>query len=211
MVVGILLSGGSSRRMGIDKASMLIAGVPCARRVGSVLQAVAIRSIEVGPGVSGLPATSEKPAGRGPLAALAAGVEVLASQEPFGPALVVACDLPFLTESVLWTLARWPGNHSVVPVVEGRSQPLCARWSATDLSAVATLVAAGRRAMSALLERPEVEFVDQNRWPGGLDGRAFADVDTPEDLERLGLPRFASMPRARGAGTPDTANFPSLP
>jgi len=190
MVVGILLSGGSSRRMGIDKASMLVAGVPCGVRVASALQSVAIRSIEVGPGGSGLPSVWEQPPGRGPLAAVAAGAEALTGHAALAhPALVVACDLPFLTDSVLATLASWPGSHSVVPVVEGQAQTLCARWSVTDLAAVAALVVSGRRAMSALLERPGVELVDEIRWPGGLDRRAFADVDTPDDLQRLGLPR----------------------
>ncbi len=187
MITGILLTGGSSRRMGFDKASMLVDGIPCARRVATVLRGVAAEAVEVGLGISGLEAIEEEPRGAGPLVALCAGARALRASGHALPALVVACDLPLITEAVLRDLARWPGTNSVVPVVDGRPQPLCARWSAADLFAASDLVAEGRRSMHALLARPGVLLVDEHNWPRGVDRRVFADVDAPEDLARLGL------------------------
>ncbi len=129
-VAGILLTGGTSRRMGFDKASIPIGGVPCAARVAKVLRAVVAHAVEVGPGTSGLPAVREEPPGGGPLVAVCAGARALEESGSTRPALVVACDLPLVTESVLRTLADWPGSRSVVPMIGGRPQPLCARWSA---------------------------------------------------------------------------------
>ncbi len=100
---------------------------------------------------------------------------------------MLACDLPLVTETVLRTLADWQGRHSVVPIIDGRPQPLCARWSFQDLEASADLVAAGMRSMQSLLDRQDVELVTEDRWPGQVDRRAFTDVDTPADLERLAL------------------------
>ena len=173
--------------MGFDKASIPIGGVPCAARVAKVLRAVVAHAVEVGPGTSGLPAVREEPPGGGPLVAVCAGARVLEESGSTGPALVVACDLPLVTESVLRTLADWPGSRSVVPMIGGRPQPLCARWSAPDLEAAADLVGAGMRSMQSLLDRQDVELVTEDRWPGGVDRRAFTDVDTPADLERLAL------------------------
>jgi hypothetical protein len=59
-VAGMLLTAGSSRRMGVDKASIVIGGRACAETVGSRLSAVADPSIEVGPGRSGLNAFADE-------------------------------------------------------------------------------------------------------------------------------------------------------
>ena len=47
--------------------------------------------------------------------------------------LVVATDLPRLTQGLVAWLARYPSLDSVVPVDGGHPQPLCARYSAADL------------------------------------------------------------------------------
>lgn len=56
---GLLLTGGASRRMGADKALLEIGGRRLADRGASVLAAVCHPVLEVGPGVSGLPAVRE--------------------------------------------------------------------------------------------------------------------------------------------------------
>lgn len=197
--------------MGFDKATMAIDGVPCAVRVGTLLRHVVADALEVGPGVSGLPAVQESSPGSGPLVALCGGVERLRAAGIESPTLVVACDLPLLSEAVLRTLAEWPGKCSVVPVVDGHPQPLCARWSTTDLRAAIELAATGARSMRALLDRPGVELVDEARWPGRLDRRALADVDTPADLEQLGLVRTGSAWGLARAPTGGSDRGPSLP
>ena len=187
-VAGILLTGGESRRMGFDKATVSIDGVPSAERIARLLRDVVTLAFEVGPGVSGLPAVSEQHPGSGPLVAMCAGARALRHARHGGPALVLACDLPLVTDAVLRTLANWPGDGSVVPVLDGNPQPLCARWSAEDLAATAGLVDVGRRAVKALLERPGVTLLDEASWPEDMEATAFTDVDTPHDLDRLGLP-----------------------
>lgn len=187
-VGGILLTGGLSQRMGSDKALLEVDGLPNAVRLAGVLRQVAAPVVEVGPGRSGLLAVTEEPAGSGPLVALSAGAALLERLGHAGPALVLACDLPFVDAEALEVLVAWPEGGSVVPVAGGQPQPLCARWSASDLRWAARLVEAGERSMKALLNRPGVEFVDEEQWPGREPaGRVFADVDTAEDLRRLGL------------------------
>lgn len=183
----MLLTGGASRRMGFDKASLSIEGIPNAERLARVLCQVVTPVIEVGPGTSGLAAVVEDPPGSGPLVATAAGATALHDVGHLGPSLVLACDLPLIDEAALRLLAGWPGGRSVVPVVDGYPQPLCARWSPEDLAAAADLVAAGERSMQALLARPEVILVDEADWSSTVRADAFSDVDSPADLERLGL------------------------
>jgi molybdenum cofactor guanylyltransferase len=189
-----VLTGGSSRRMGFDKATMLVEGRPGLDRVVGVLATVADPVIEVGPGRSVLPAVGEEPPGAGPLVALAAGWRALREGGHPGPVLVLACDLPLIDEQVLRLLAGWPSAASVVPVVAGRDQPLCARWSAADLDAVDGMVAAGERSLRRLLARPGVVRLGEQDWGPEVTARAFSDVDCPADAEGLGMSLSAPVP-----------------
>jgi len=173
-----VLTGGSSSRMGRDKATIRMSGETLASRTARILSAVASPCFEVGPGVSSLPALREDPPGSGPLAAIAAGASALAVGLP---ALVVACDLPRLDADLLRWLAGHPARGSVVPIWDGRPQPLCARWSATALGTVPRLVAAGARSMHVLLDRPGTVLVA----PPDRLVTALADVDTPEQLAEV--------------------------
>ncbi len=185
---GIVLTGGRSRRMGMDKATLVVGGVPCAVRVATVLGSVAAPLVEVGPGHTGLLRAPEERPGEGPLAALVDGARALAALGYVGGALVVACDLPAVTPAALSMLTSWPNDRTVVPVVAGRPQTLCARWSADALDQAAGLVEGGERSVRSLLAHLDPEAVvllDETRWPVGVDASAFTDVDTPEDLDRI--------------------------
>jgi molybdenum cofactor guanylyltransferase len=193
-VAGLLLTGGASQRMGFDKALMLVDGAPNAARLAIALRTAAAPTCEVGPGVSGLPAIQETPRGAGPLVAICAGARHLRSLGHDGPVEVLACDLPFMTSEVISELCAWPARGSVVPVVAGHPQPLCARWSQTDLLAGETLVRAGQRSMKALLARPGITFPTEGEWAEARKAgvnilRSFSDADSPADLTALGLPQ----------------------
>ena len=185
-VAGILLTGGASTRMGSDKALLRPAGddETLARRSARLLAEVADPCVEVGPGCSGLPAVEESPRRSGPLAAVARGWEVVAAARR--PVLVVATDLPALDSATLWWLARYRARTSVVPLVAGRPQPLCARWCGADLDLAVILVAAGSRALRDLLGATKPTLVDP-AGPGGPGEAAFGDADTPAQASLHGL------------------------
>jgi molybdopterin-guanine dinucleotide biosynthesis protein A len=180
-VGALLLTGGASRRMGTPKAA-LPAGPSgtIAERIATVLLRVAAPVIEVGPQWTGLPAVHDE--GAGPLVATARGWAAL-TPRPDG-ALLVACDLPRLTEAFLRTLLAEAGPAAVVPEVGGRLQPLCAFFPAAALDVAVELVAAKARALTDLLAAVPYRVLPADAWADAL-----ADVDTPSDLLRLGPAR----------------------
>lgn len=182
LAAGLLLSGGTSKRMGVDKAAIRFGGERLAERAARALVGACPLAIEVGPGWSRLPALRENPPDQGPLCAIAAGWSALRGRGHFGPVVVLAVDLPHVTGEFLTYLARHPGTGSIVPLVEGRAQPLCARYSPGALSLAGELVATGARSMFALLERVEVLWLLEDAWQGVASGSALDDVDRPEDL-----------------------------
>ena len=175
--------------MGRDKAGLVVNGEALGQRTAALLLQVAHPVLEVGPGHTTLPATSEDPPGSGPLAALAAGGRALRGLHHRGATLVVATDLPRLTLGFLQLLAEHADTDpdaSVVPRDSRlRPQPLCARYSPAALAAAERLVADGQRAMTALLTCVPVVWLDRASTAGAGpmgDPTPLLDVDTPDDL-----------------------------
>jgi molybdopterin-guanine dinucleotide biosynthesis protein A len=178
-IPGLLLTGGASSRMGTNKAELLVDGETLVHRTARLLQAVCDPVVEVGPGYSTLRRVDEKQPGRGPLAALVAGADAVGGTTPV---LLLACDLPFVTERVLARLVDWPGTGTVVPVDgEGMVQPVCARYSRDALDRARLLVDEGERSLRALLRGDGVTRVDD------IDERDLVDVDTPAEAVRWGI------------------------
>jgi molybdenum cofactor guanylyltransferase len=100
-------------------------------------------------------------------------------------AIVVACDLPFVTSELFFRLASFRENYdAVVPIQEdGRPQPLCAFYRAETCARWATkLIDAGRRRPLDLLESVNtrrVEFAEIANLAQAE--RFFVNINTPED------------------------------
>lgn len=173
-IPGVLLTGGASSRMGRDKATIVVDGETVAARAARVLAACCDPVIEAGPGVTALRAVRESPPGSGPLAGLFAAYDALHTND--GSVMLLACDLPFVTEAIVRMLVEHPARGSVVPIVDGREQYACARWSAGALAD-----ARGGTALRDLMRAGDVTTIAVD------DARVLQDIDTPEDLRRLGL------------------------
>lgn len=77
----VILTGGASSRMGVDKAKLDWDGVRAIDRAAALARAVgAVAVMTVGERDYGLPAVSETPTGCGPAMGLAAGCAALAGQ-----------------------------------------------------------------------------------------------------------------------------------
>jgi molybdopterin-guanine dinucleotide biosynthesis protein A len=174
-----LLTGGSSRRLGADKATLMLGGETLAARSGRLLAAVCNPVIEVGSGASSLHSVREDPAGAGPLAAFLAGIDALAID---GPALLLGCDLPFIDEATVRCIVEHGASGSVVPIVATREQYACSRWSVAAIATARAAFANGARALGALTDAGDVV-----RLPADDRARELADVDTPDDAARLGV------------------------
>jgi molybdopterin-guanine dinucleotide biosynthesis protein A len=183
--------------MGRDKASLVLPGSAesLAARTARLLASVARPALEVGPGRTGLGQVHEEPAGSGPLCAIAAGWRALLERSWTGDVVVVATDLPRLTVEFLAWLASYPGESSVIPVAEGRPQPLCARYCQSDLAAGGALALEGKRSMGDLMMAIRPAKPAEPEWPpGAASHTVLSDVDTPGDLFRLlpGVPSAGS-------------------
>jgi molybdopterin-guanine dinucleotide biosynthesis protein A len=186
-VAGLLLTGGASRRLGVDKATLLLDGETLADRAARVLGAACTPVFEVGPGTTGLPTVDEGARHQGPLVALAAGGDALRTGGHAGSAIVLAVDLPRIHARLLELLRDWPGVPTVVPEVDGRLQTACARYGGDALLAARSLVDGGVRRLHDLLDVVDVDRVGADVWGAVATPSDFADVDTLADAARLGV------------------------
>ena len=99
------------------------------------------------------------------------------------------CDMPCLSQDpIVWLSARRAGHRAVAVVWRGRLEPLHAFWSRDCLPFVERMLAQGEPSLWALATAVEARFVSEEEWrevdPSGL---SFANVNTAEDVARLGL------------------------
>jgi molybdenum cofactor guanylyltransferase len=125
----ILLAGGRSRRMGADKATLLVAGKPLWQHQLHVLSGMRPVALWVSAkGIlpwcpPGIEVVVDKTPSRGPLSGVAAALCRLQTSH----LLVLAVDLPQMTTEhlhKLWGLSQ-PGA-GVIPLNGGYLEPLCA-------------------------------------------------------------------------------------
>ncbi len=177
----ILLTGGGSRRLGQDKATVNLGGQ---RLVDLLLAQVPtqVPVIIVGPALHGLHravrVVREEPPGSGPLAGIGSGVAASGTEL----VAVLAVDMPFAMATVAEALHRLSARadrDAVLPTnPQGYPQLLCGAYRAaalrTALNAVGPLA---DRAVKTLLPG-----LDYDTWP--VPASDLADVDTADELAR---------------------------
>jgi molybdenum cofactor guanylyltransferase len=101
-------------------------------------------------------------------------------------AIVVAWDMPFVTEPLVRAIARAlaPGVAAVVPDGPSGPEPMCALYTRDCLAAVERALATNDLRMTALVERlPRLARVPLDDIKQlGDPSRLFFNVNTPEDL-----------------------------
>jgi molybdopterin-guanine dinucleotide biosynthesis protein A len=170
--------------MGVPKATLRVDGEALAVRAARALAAVCDPVLEVGPGHTGRRCVVEDPPGGGPVAALLAGWDALDAPTAV---VVLACDLPFVDAALVRLLVEWPGDGCVVPLLDGRPQPTCARFGSDAVDAARAVVADGPASFRAVLARASVDYVSESRWRAVAPATALVDVDTPADATRWGV------------------------
>lgn len=171
-IVGAVLAGGRSGRMGRDKARLELGGEPLAARAAATLAGLFADTVVVlgaaGGAVDvGHPVIRDRVAGAGPLGGLDSALHWAAGR----PVFVLACDLPRVDRAVVETILAAAAGAAATAVparawiaVRGRRrQPLCGLYSPACGPLAAASLARGERAVHRFLDGLEA-------LPVSLDG-----------------------------------------
>ena len=177
-MIGVILAGGASTRMGRDKALVELAGRPMyewvGRALGSVTGRVVVagRSEPLGP-YEALPDVGA--AYRGPLNGLFAAANAF----PADPLLIVGCDQPWVQADTLRSIRRAFTELAVVPTAGGARQVLCAAYPSGLADLAAEELATGG-SIQSLLDVISFEPITDIE---GEDGRSWFSTDAPEAID----------------------------
>lgn len=179
---GFILVGGESRRMGRDKAQLRLGRRTFVERIAEALSGLTGEITLVGRNDNcapyGMPIISDVYERWGPLGGIYTSLAHCASSW----AVIIACDLPFVTAEFLRALSIHRENYdAVVPVQrDGQWQPLCGLYSrASCLPLARELIAAGERRPRALVRKARTCFVPEESFHA--TGHLLMNVNTPEE------------------------------
>jgi len=188
-VTGLIIAGGKSRRLGIDKRFLDLGGRTCIQRVLDAYQGIfdeiLIAADAVGPFQSlGVRVVVDIMPGRATLGGLYTGLHYAAGEGVFA----AAGDMPWINPAAIRiVLDRAHSGDIVIPNVEGKLQPMHAVYSKACLPFLRTLVEAGTLKVQDLCKCPElrVHQIPQSAFTAvDPDLRSFFNINTPDDLAR---------------------------
>jgi molybdopterin-guanine dinucleotide biosynthesis protein A len=184
VVVGFVVAGGQSQRMGRDKALLPWGGGTLLAHALERLRAITddVR-ILCGPTPRyeshGVPVVPDAVTDQGPLGGVWSGLLTL--DRPLG--LFLAVDLPAVPVGLLEALvAGAAGFDAVVPVGSRGPEPLCAIYSSTCLEPIRQRLAAGEAKMTSFWPAVRVRaWGPADIAPFGEPDTLFANLNDPED------------------------------
>ena len=184
---GAVLAGGSSKRMGFNKALIEINGEPLISRIVTSINNAGLMDLRIVGGdcdafaVLGHDCLPDEYPGEGPLGGIITALNHYKKKDK-EHVLVVACDLPNISEKLIRTIlegSKQEPKSIVIPLVEGHLQWMHALWPTAVLPALLKSFSNGVRApWRASTELPLLRIE-------GIDPEILLDVDRPEDLIKV--------------------------
>jgi len=182
-----ILAGGASRRMGTDKSQLLIERQTFTERIAETLLQVADSVTLVGPVHSQVNSSLRTVPDVYPQWGALGGIHAALAACRHEWAIVVACDLPFVTAELFSFLANKRLDHdAVVPFQQdSRPQPLAALYRVDPcLQRAAEQIEAGRRRPLYLLEVVNTCWVHFDELTNLVQSeRFFVNINTPPDYD----------------------------
>ena len=207
-VAGFILAGGESRRMGTEKARLVLDGQSFVERIvrelSSVTSSIKVVGDKVSPAEIKLhvnpPIDIQAAPDIYPQWGALGGVHAALSACSDSWALVVACDFPFVTGELFAKLASLCEDfEAVAPIqLDGIPQPLCSLYRVEPCLRVAErLIKSGERKPITLLQSVRTRWVLFNELSHLKGADCFFDnINTPEDYVRV---------KKKGLGIDDVA------
>jgi molybdopterin-guanine dinucleotide biosynthesis protein A len=163
-VQGVILAGGKSSRMGTPKELLPIAEEPLIQRTWKLMNKTVENSLIISNHPERLdmipeevPIYPDDVAEQGPLGGIATAMRVT-TQDVL---LVVACDMPAISEQLLQLLcnkstALKQGTDIILPLWKGKAHPLCALYHRRLYPLILELLAQGKRRMFDVIDQANV-------------------------------------------------------
>ena len=199
---GFVQAGGGSTRFGTDKALVKLGGKSMLERTGELLASVCQDVNIVAPRGkyrdAPWPVLADGWPGEGPLGGILTALNYLNETNPtnesgtrkHGPcsfAVILSCDLPFLTNEFL-SFLKDRALSSQAPLTVPQSsvglEPLCACWRSDSAAAIQAAFDGGVRKVTDAMKRLPMEILDEPSWKRfDSANRLFSNMNTLADYQ----------------------------
>lgn len=106
---------------------------------------------------------------------------------------VVACDMPFLKDSVISFICKKHKEASkdllvdaTIPIFNGRPQPLMGIYCKSVISHIEDSILKEKTSMKRFLEEINANYIDEKELKNiDPEGKSFININTPEDYEKV--------------------------
>lgn len=182
-LTGIVLAGGKSGRMGVDKGLIIWKGKPLAQYSIEALRPFCDHILIITGNREyarfGFPLVKDEYPNIGPMGGLHAGLKASNSKHH----IVLSCDMPLVDDKIVRLLLAGSENYqAVVPVTDSRIIPVCAYYHSTGLPILEKEISAGLHKTVLFLQH--LRFKELRMDEPELK-RKFFNINTVEDLEYL--------------------------
>lgn len=182
-LTGIVLAGGKSGRMGVDKGLIVWKGKPFAQYSIEALRPFCDHILIITGNSEyarfGLPLVKDEYPNIGPMGGLHAGLKASNSKHH----IVLSCDMPLVDEEIIRLLLTGSKNcQAVVPAVDNKIIPVCAYYHSSALPLLEKEIRASLHKTVLFLKR--LRFKELQTDDPELK-KKFFNINTFEDLECL--------------------------
>ena len=174
--------------MGRAKALLEIAGEPIILRLARLIRDTTCHDATIigsgAPVVNGLIVVPDDWPGAGPLGGIATALHHSDSDWN----LILACDLPYLTQGWLAHLierGRASSADALIPMNDHGAEPLCAMYRRRGAGPLRAALERGTRKVSEGLARLRIERLERTEWKAfDSQGKLFKNMNSPVDYDQ---------------------------
>ena len=187
-MTGVILSGGKSSRMGMNKAFLEIEGKPLIDRITSTVrnifqEVILVTNAPLDYLDQGCIIASDIFKNKGALGGIYTGLFYAS----FDHAFIAACDMPFLNRSFIEHMIECVDKYDiVVPEAPDGLQPLHAIYSKRCLNPIKKLMDADNLKITAFYKGLKTMVIpEEDIKPFDPEGKLFINVNSRKDLEYI--------------------------
>lgn len=185
-IVGCVLAGGKSTRMGSDKALLKVGGVTLIERSVTLLTEMfpsVVISSDRGAEFEflGIPVLPDIRKDCGPLG----GIHAVLTQTHADSLFVLACDMPFVSSDLIhYIIDMHADRDATIPSLGGGVHPLCGVYSRTGLPMIEKFLDVGEYKLRHVLEKLNSAIIPLSRNLPFYSSHLFDNINCPDDLLR---------------------------
>jgi molybdopterin-guanine dinucleotide biosynthesis protein A len=194
-ITGIILAGGKSKRMGLNKSFLKVGEVTMIERTTELMKSLFERVMLITNTPDeykflGIEMFEDIYKNVGPLAGIHSGLAHSITDKNF----IISCDMPFVDEGVIEFIINYKTNKSItITKADGFVQQLCGLYSKQDLQEIVELIKDDKLEINnsqkcgckvlQLVQKLDAEIIDIANEYDGYEEGMFLNMNKPEDFE----------------------------